>query len=53
VLGSSAKTYHAPESLAPTDVLFEIHAISINWRDVAILYAKFPVKSMERGIAAF
>ncbi|CAI9635753.1 unnamed protein product [Alternaria burnsii] len=31
-------TEHTPESLASTEVLLKIHAVSINWRDVAMLH---------------
>lgn len=50
--GLEVTTEHSPESLAPKDVLLKIHAVSINWQDVATLYGKFLVKSMEQGIAA-
>jgi NADPH:quinone reductase-like Zn-dependent oxidoreductase len=45
-------TEDGPKSLAPTEVLLKIHAVSINYRDVAMLHGTYPVDSIGRGIAA-
>jgi NADPH:quinone reductase-like Zn-dependent oxidoreductase len=45
-------TEDGPKSLAPTEVLLKIQAVSINYRDVAMLHGTYPVDSIKRGIAA-
>jgi len=40
-----------PDALAPNDVLVRIHAVSLNYRDVAMLReGKYPIPVEERGI---
>jgi NADPH:quinone reductase-like Zn-dependent oxidoreductase len=39
-------------SLKPTEVLIRIHAVSLNYRDVAMMDGKYPVEVLERGIPA-
>lgn len=41
-----------PSSLQPTQVLLRIHAISLNYRDVAMMNGKYPVPVIDRGIPA-
>ncbi|KAK3638759.1 hypothetical protein LTR56_012866 [Elasticomyces elasticus] len=41
-----------PERLGPNDVLIKIHAVSLNYRDVAMLNGKYPVKVIDRGVPA-
>ncbi|KAJ5117440.1 hypothetical protein N7448_011072 [Penicillium atrosanguineum] len=41
-----------PSSLKHYDVLIRIHAVSLNYRDVAMMHGKYPVKVIERGIPA-
>jgi NADPH:quinone reductase-like Zn-dependent oxidoreductase len=40
-----------PKDLAPTQVLIKIHAVSLNFRDVAMINDRYPVPSTPRGIA--
>lgn len=39
-----------PSSLEPTQVLLRIHAVSLNYRDVAMMNGKYPVQVIDRGI---
>ncbi|KAK5700478.1 hypothetical protein LTR97_004995 [Elasticomyces elasticus] len=41
-----------PERLGPNDVLIKIHAVSLNYRDVAMLNGRYPVKVIDRGVPA-
>jgi len=41
-----------PSSLHPDEVLIRIHAVSLNYRDVAMMNGKYPVKVIDRGIPA-
>lgn len=41
-----------PETLNANDVLIKIHAVSLNYRDVAMLHGKYHVPVQDRGIAA-
>lgn len=47
-----SSTESLPSQLQPTEVLIKIHAVSLNYRDVAMLHGKYPVPVEERGIAA-
>ncbi|KAH8812093.1 hypothetical protein F5884DRAFT_820108 [Xylogone sp. PMI_703] len=37
-------------TLGTSDVLIKVHAVSLNWKDAAILYAKYPWRVVENGI---
>lgn len=39
-----------PDTLQPTEVLIRIHAVSLNYRDVAMLEGKYPVSVIDQGI---
>jgi NADPH:quinone reductase-like Zn-dependent oxidoreductase len=39
-----------PEDLTPTQVLIQIHAVSLNFRDVAMINDRYPAPSTPRGI---
>ncbi|KEY67760.1 hypothetical protein S7711_04080 [Stachybotrys chartarum IBT 7711] len=39
-----------PRQLGSYDVLIKIHAVSLNFRDVAMLNGRYPVRVQERGI---
>lgn len=41
-----------PPSLQPTQVMLRIHAVSLNYRDVAMMNGKYPVPVIDRGIPA-
>ncbi|KAF7590806.1 hypothetical protein BBP40_002328 [Aspergillus hancockii] len=41
-----------PSSLQPHEVLIRIHAVSLNYRDVAMMNGKYPVPVKTRGIPA-
>lgn len=43
-------TEQLPRELGPNDVLIKIHAVSLNFRDVAMLHGRYPVEVIERGI---
>lgn len=43
-------TEHVPTELGPNDVLIKIHAVSLNFRDVAMLNGRYPVEVEEQGI---
>jgi NADPH:quinone reductase-like Zn-dependent oxidoreductase len=45
-------TEELPSSLHPQEVLIRIHAVSLNYRDVAMLHGLYPVAAKERGIPA-
>ena len=38
------------EELGPDDVLIKVHAVSLNFRDVAMLNGRYPVEVEDRGI---
>lgn len=40
-----------PRTLSPTQVLIQIHAVSLNFRDVAMLNDRYPAPADPRGIA--
>jgi NADPH:quinone reductase-like Zn-dependent oxidoreductase len=39
-----------PHELGSDDVLIKIHAVSLNFRDVAMLNGRYPMEVQERGI---
>lgn len=41
-----------PSRLEPSQVLIRIHAVSLNYRDVAMMSGKYPVSVIDRGIPA-
>lgn len=41
-----------PQNIGSHDVLIKIHAVSLNYRDVAMLNGKYPVEVEDRGIPA-
>lgn len=43
-------TEDLPKELAPTQVLIRIHAVSLNFRDVAMLNDRYPAPADHRGI---
>ncbi|EWG45960.1 hypothetical protein FVEG_06591 [Fusarium verticillioides 7600] len=43
-------TENIPRELGPNDVLIKIHALSLNFRDVAMLNGRYPMEVEERGI---
>jgi NADPH:quinone reductase-like Zn-dependent oxidoreductase len=43
-------TEELPSSLDDDEVLIRIHAVSLNYRDVAMLHGKYPVKFLDEGI---
>lgn len=43
-------TEKLPRELGPNDVVIKIHAVSLNFRDVAMLNGLYPVEVEERGI---
>jgi NADPH:quinone reductase-like Zn-dependent oxidoreductase len=43
-------TENIPRELGPDDVLIKIHAVSLNFRDVAMLNGRYPMEAEERGI---
>ncbi|KAA8895735.1 alcohol dehydrogenase [Sphaerosporella brunnea] len=45
-------TEELPSSLHPHEVLIRIHAVSLNYRDVAMLHGKYAVDVKESGIPA-
>ncbi|KAK4120113.1 NAD(P)-binding protein [Parathielavia appendiculata] len=47
----SPSTEQLPRELGPHDVLLKIHAVSLNFRDVAMLHGRYPVNVIERGIS--
>ncbi|KAK4034451.1 hypothetical protein C8A01DRAFT_49161 [Parachaetomium inaequale] len=48
----SPSTEQLPRELGPHDVLLKIHAVSLNFRDVAMLNGRYPVEVIERGVPA-
>ena len=40
------------QELGPNDVLIKIHAVSLNFRDVAMLNGRYPVEVTESGVPA-
>ncbi|KAI5195543.1 alcohol dehydrogenase [Aureobasidium subglaciale] len=44
------KTEDLPKQLKPTEVLIQIHAVSLNFRDVAMLNNRYPAPSTALGI---
>jgi NADPH:quinone reductase-like Zn-dependent oxidoreductase len=56
-VGNTSKTLDAvteelPSSLKPSEVLIRIHAVSLNYRDVAMMHGTYPVQVVERCIPA-
>jgi len=45
-------TETTPTSLKPTEVLIQIHAVSLNYRDGAILSGYYPFPVLENGVPA-
>ncbi|KAF2088020.1 NAD(P)-binding protein [Saccharata proteae CBS 121410] len=45
-------TEKVPKNLSPTDVLIHIHAVSLNFRDIAMLDGRYPIEVLEHGISA-
>ncbi|KAJ5656269.1 alcohol dehydrogenase [Penicillium longicatenatum] len=45
-------TEKLPSTLQPDEVLVRVHAVSLNYRDVAMLHGKYPDTSIEKGIPA-
>jgi NADPH:quinone reductase-like Zn-dependent oxidoreductase len=43
-------TEELPSSLKPNEVLIRIHAVSLNYRDVAIMHGNYPARVIEQGI---
>ncbi|KAK2774736.1 putative alcohol dehydrogenase [Colletotrichum kahawae] len=41
-----------PKNLGSNDVVIKIHTVSLNFRDVGILYGRYPAKSIDGGIIA-
>ncbi|GME48504.1 hypothetical protein GTA08_BOTSDO05272 [Neofusicoccum parvum] len=41
-----------PKDLHPEDVLIRVHAVSLNFRDVAMLHGRYPVEVEKQGIPA-
>jgi NADPH:quinone reductase-like Zn-dependent oxidoreductase len=41
-----------PKELRPTDVAIKVHAVSLNYRDVAMLIGTYPVPCKQQGIPA-
>lgn len=41
-----------PSNLKPNHVVIRIHAVSLNYRDVAMMNGKYPVQVIDRGIPA-
>ncbi|PKY05135.1 alcohol dehydrogenase [Aspergillus campestris IBT 28561] len=41
-----------PSDLQPNHVVIRIHAVSLNYRDVAMMHGKYPVQVIDRGIPA-
>lgn len=48
----AASTETLPKELGSNDVLIKIHAVSLNFRDVAMLNGRYPVEVEEKGIPA-
>ncbi|KAJ0166209.1 Zinc-type alcohol dehydrogenase-like protein [Colletotrichum tanaceti] len=46
----SSEPVPKPEELGSSDVLIKIHAVSLNFRDVAMLNGRYPVEVEHRGI---
>jgi len=46
----TVSTEPLPRELGPRDVLLKIHAVSLNFRDPAMLHGRYPVDVLERGI---
>jgi len=45
-------TEKMPQDLAPTEVLVQIHAVSLNFRDVAMLHGRYIASVADHGIVA-
>ncbi|KAG4414188.1 hypothetical protein IFR04_012675 [Cadophora malorum] len=45
-------TEEIPATLGPNDVLIKIHAVSLNYRDVAMMHGKYLVEVIDRGVPA-
>jgi NADPH:quinone reductase-like Zn-dependent oxidoreductase len=46
----SPTTEKLPRQLGPHDVLLKIHAVSLNFRDVAMINGRYPAEVIDRGI---
>ncbi|KAK4457560.1 hypothetical protein QBC42DRAFT_317761 [Cladorrhinum samala] len=46
----SPSTEQLPRELGPHDVLVKIHAVSLNFRDVAMLHGRYPAEAIDQGI---
>ena len=44
------KTEDLPSTLKADEVLIRIHAVSLNYRDVAMLHGKYPAEILEKGV---
>ncbi|KAE9580101.1 Zinc-type alcohol dehydrogenase-like protein [Colletotrichum fructicola] len=51
-LSVEAATETLPKTLGSNNVVIKIHAVSLNFRDVGILYGRYPAKSIDGGIIA-
>ena len=49
-LEKSQETLPQEKDLGPNDVVIKIHAVSLNYRDVAMLVKEYPVPITEQGI---
>jgi len=49
-LDKSQETLPQEKDLGPNDVVIKIHAVSLNYRDVAMLVKEYPVPITEQGI---
>jgi len=45
-------TEEIPATLSPNDVLIKIHAVSLNYRDVAMMHGKYTVEVIDHGVPA-
>ncbi|KAL6915616.1 hypothetical protein ACHAPO_008049 [Fusarium lateritium] len=46
----SPSTEKLSQELGPHDVLLKIHAVSLNFRDVAMINGRYPVEVIDRGV---
>ncbi|KAM0164269.1 hypothetical protein ACHAQE_002844 [Botrytis cinerea] len=45
-------TEEIPATLSPNDVLIKIHAVSLNYRDVAMMHGNYPIEVISHGVPA-
>jgi NADPH:quinone reductase-like Zn-dependent oxidoreductase len=45
-------TEEIPAILGPNDVLIKVHAVSLNYRDVAMMHGKYPIEVIDHGVPA-